>query len=110
MARHETHASSVAAAVGIGLRAPHVRDVLSTRPRIGWFEIHAENYFSGGPALPQIDAIRRDYPVSLHGVGLSLGSADGLSEDHLARLAALVRRTEPFLVSEHLSWSVAGGV
>jgi uncharacterized protein (UPF0276 family) len=109
MAPHKTSARRVAAAVGLGLRAPHVREVLSTRPRIGWFEIHAENYFSGGPALAQLDAIRRDYPVSLHGVGLSLGSADGLSGAQLARLAELVRRSEPFLVSEHLSWSVADG-
>jgi uncharacterized protein len=107
---HHDRSTSTAAAIGLGLRAPHVAEVLSTRPRIGWFEIHAENYFTGGPAWAELDAVRRDYPVSLHGVGLSLGSADGVSDVHLARLADLARRAEPFLISEHLSWSTADGV
>jgi uncharacterized protein (UPF0276 family) len=103
------HGTSIAAAIGIGLRAPHVAEVIATRPAIGWFEIHAENYMGGGPALVRLDAIRRDYPLSLHGVGLSLGTAEGLDADHRRRLVALVRRCEPILVSEHLSWSVSGG-
>jgi uncharacterized protein (UPF0276 family) len=98
-----------AARVGLGLRAPHVAEVIVTRPAVGWWEIHAENYLGGGPALRQLDAIRRDYSVAVHGVGLSLGSAEGLDERHLARLRALVARVEPALVSEHLSWSIAGG-
>ena len=102
-------ATAIPSAFGIGLRAPHVCEVLGTRPAIGWFEVHAENYLGGGPAVEQLDAIRRDYPLSLHGVGLSLGSADGLDAEHLRRLAALVARTDPFLVSEHLSWSISGG-
>jgi uncharacterized protein len=102
--------AAIAAAIGVGLRAPHVAEIIATRPALGWFEVHAENYMGGGPALAQLDTIRRDYPLSLHGVGLSLGSAEGIDDDHLRRLAALVARTAPMLVSEHLSWSVSGGV
>jgi hypothetical protein len=98
------------AAIGIGLRAPHVAEIVATRPALGWLEVHAENYMGGGPALAQLDAVRRDYPLSLHGVGLSLGTAEGIDDDHLRRLAALVARTQPMLVSEHLSWSVSGGI
>jgi hypothetical protein len=94
---------------GIGLRAPHVEEILATRPRVGWLEVHAENYMGGGPALRALERLRRDYPISLHGVGLSLGSADGLDTRHLERLAALAERLQPALVSEHLSWSVVGG-
>jgi hypothetical protein len=107
---HYDRSARIPAAIGLGLRAPHVREVLSTRPRIGWLEIHAENYFTLGPASAQLETIRQDYPVSLHGVGLSLGSAEGLSPSHLARLADLARRSEPFLISEHLSWSVTDDV
>jgi uncharacterized protein len=95
---------------GIGLRAPHVAEILETRPRIAWLEVHAENYMGGGPAIRTLERLRRDYPVSIHGVGLSLGTADGLDERHLDRLACLVERLQPALVSEHLSWSVSGGV
>jgi uncharacterized protein len=98
------------AAIGIGLRAPHLAELVATRPALGWLEVHAENYLGGGPALARLDAVRRDYPLSLHGVGLSLGTAEGIDDDHLRRLAALVERTQPMLVSEHLSWSVSGGV
>jgi uncharacterized protein len=95
---------------GIGLRSPHVAEILSGRPPIGWLEVHAENYMGGGAAVRTLERIRRDYPLSIHGVGLSLGSAAGLDAAHLERLAALVERLEPELVSEHLSWSVTGGV
>jgi hypothetical protein len=94
---------------GIGLRAPHVEEILATRPAAGWLEVHAENYMGGGPALRALDRLRQDYPVSVHGVGLSLGSAEGVDARHLERLARLVERLEPALVSEHLSWSVSGG-
>jgi len=94
---------------GIGLRSPHVEEMLATRPAVGWLEIHAENYMGGGPAMRALERLRSEYPVSVHGVGLSLGSADGLDADHLERLARLVERVEPALVSEHLSWSIAGG-
>jgi len=98
------------AAAGIGLRAPHVHEVIDTRPPTAWLEVHAENYLGGGPALRSLDQLRPSYPISLHAVGLSLGTADGPNPRHLERLAALIGRVEPVLVSEHLSWSIAGGV
>ncbi|MBA2689960.1 MAG: DUF692 domain-containing protein [Burkholderiales bacterium] len=95
---------------GIGLRSPHHQEVLQTRPPIGWVEVHSENFFApGGPARHFLQAIRELYPVSLHGVGLSLGSTDPLSRDHLARLKRLADEVEPTLLSEHLCWCHAGG-
>ena len=95
---------------GIGLRTCHFREILRQRPAIGWVEVHSENYFcDGGQPLHLLDKVRECYPVSLHGVGLSLGSAEPLDREHLARLRRLVGRIEPGLVSEHLSWSMAGG-
>ncbi|MDB5810255.1 MAG: hypothetical protein JWN94_2377 [Betaproteobacteria bacterium] len=95
---------------GIGLRAAHYRDFLDGRPSIGWLEVHSENYFGdGGFDLHVLDHVRRDYPLSLHGVGLSLGSADDLNDVHLAKLQRLVERTDPLLVSEHLCWGAYGG-
>ena len=96
--------------VGIGLRAPHVAEVLGTRPAIGWFEVHAENYMGGGPPLAALEQLRADYPLSVHGVGLSLGSAAALDTRHLSRLKTLLARLEPALVSEHLAWSMTGGI
>jgi uncharacterized protein (UPF0276 family) len=96
------------ARAGIGLRSPHVAEILATRPRLGWLEVHAENYMDGGPSVRRLEALRRNYPVSLHGVGLSLGSADGLDADHLERLGRLADHLAPCVVSEHLSWSVTG--
>src|SRR5882672_4239799 len=101
--------AQIPAAIGVGLRAPHVRGVESTRPAIGWLEVHAENYLGGGPPLARLETLRRDYPLSVHGVGLSLGTATGLDAEHLKRFKALIARTDPFLVSDHLSWSVADG-
>ena len=98
------------AVAGIGLRAPHVAQVRAARPPIGWVEVHSENYFvDGGPALAALESIRADYPLSLHGVGLSLGSADPLDIGHLARLKQLAARIEPAAVSEHLCWSHVDG-
>jgi uncharacterized protein (UPF0276 family) len=99
----------VPAAAGIGLRFPHHRAVLEQRPAVGWMEVHPENYFGGGAAVAALEAVRRDWPVTLHGVGLSLGSAEGLDARHLARLAELAARIAPGLISEHVAWSVAGG-
>jgi len=97
-------------AAGIGLRSPHVAQVDAERPAVAWLEVHSENYYvDGGPALAALDRIRRDYPLSLHGVGMSLGSTDLLDRAHLAKLARLIARTEPALVSEHLCWSGVGG-
>jgi uncharacterized protein len=95
---------------GIGLRAPHVAKVRDERPAVGWFEVHSENYFvDGGPALASLDAIRADYPIALHGVGLSLGSADPLDGEHLRRLKRLAARVQPAAVSEHLCWGRIDG-
>jgi uncharacterized protein (UPF0276 family) len=96
--------------VGVGLRAPHVAEVLGTHPVVGWFEVHAENYMRSGPAAAALLEVRRDYPLSLHGVGLSLGTAEGLDPTHLQALKDLVERCEPLLVSEHLAWSTSGGI
>lgn len=98
------------ARAGVGLRAPHLVEVMRTHPPVPWFEVHAENYMGGGPAVRALAQLRQDYPISIHGVGLSLGSADGLDVRHLARLKRLVERLQPVLVSEHLAWSSAGGV
>jgi uncharacterized protein (UPF0276 family) len=93
------------AGVGIGLRAAHYREFLEQRPRVGWLEVHTENYLStSGWDWHVLRQLRQDYPISLHGVGLGLGSARGFSEHHLERVRALVERVDPFLVSEHLSW------
>jgi uncharacterized protein (UPF0276 family) len=99
----------IPAAAGIGLRFAHHERVLQERPAVAWFEVHAENYFGGGSARRVLESVRRDYPLSLHGVGLSLGSAEPLDAGHLRHIAQLVRSIEPGLVSEHLSWSVVGG-
>ncbi|QUN31723.1 DUF692 domain-containing protein (plasmid) [Cupriavidus sp. KK10] len=99
----------IPARAGVGLRFRHHRVVVAEWPAVAWFEVHTENYMGGGSAPGYLDAIRGDYPISLHGVGLSLGSAEGLDMAHLERVREVVARVEPGLVSEHLSWSVAGG-
>ena len=105
-----TSGNALPAVAGIGLRAPHVSEVLATRPDVRWFEVHSENYFvEGGPALAALARIRADYPLSLHGVGMSLGSADPLDRTHLGKLRRLIDRFEPALVSEHLCWSGIDG-
>jgi uncharacterized protein (UPF0276 family) len=95
---------------GIGLRSPHGPRVLETRPAVGWLEVHSENYFAaGGVRVTELDKIREHYPLSLHGVGLSLGSVDPLDRRHLENLRCAVVRYQPALVSEHLSWGSVGG-
>jgi uncharacterized protein (UPF0276 family) len=102
--------SALPAAAGIGLRAPHVREVLDRKPAVPWFEIHSENYFAdGGPALAALSSIRAHYPIAMHGVGLSLGSVDPLDREHLRKLARLAARIEPAVISEHLCWSSVDG-
>jgi uncharacterized protein (UPF0276 family) len=97
-------------AVGIGLRQPHYREVFERRPSLGFIEVHSENFFlDGGASMHTLERARAAYPISLHGVGLSLGSADTLAEQHLAKLQRLVERVEPDLVSEHLSWGSVDG-
>lgn len=91
---------------GVGLKPQHYRDILEGRPDIGFFEVHAENYMgAGGPPHRYLTAIRERYPLSLHGVGLSIGADRPLDREHLLRLKALNERYEPGLFSEHLAWS-----
>ncbi len=100
----------IPACAGIGLRAVHFQDVLETRPMLGWLEVHPENYFgAGGKPLYYLEQIRALYPLSLHGVGLSMGSTDPLNSVHLDKLKGLIRRFEPALVSEHVAWGSVGG-
>lgn len=95
---------------GIGLRAPHHAEFVANRPRVGFLEVHSENFFGeGGAALALLARLRADYALSLDGVGLSLGSYDPLNAHHLGRLSALIARTEPLLVSEHQCWSSIDG-
>ena len=102
--------STARSLTGIGLRAPHYRAFLDGRPPVGWLEVHSENYFgAGGYDLHVLEQVRREYDLSLHGVGLSLGSADELRALHLSKLQNLVARVEPLLVSEHLCWGALGG-
>jgi uncharacterized protein (UPF0276 family) len=108
--RARTVRESMPASAGIGLRAQHHLDVLAGAPRVGWFEAHSENYFAdGGAHVECLWRIRERYPLSLHGVGLSLGSTDALNREHLENLRRAIARFEPALVSEHLSWSSVGG-
>ncbi|MBI3144892.1 MAG: DUF692 domain-containing protein [Pseudogulbenkiania sp.] len=102
--------AEIPAHAGIGLRPEHFAQVLLERPSVPWFEVHSENFFgAGGELLSVLEQVRCDYPISLHGVGLHLGSADGLSYDHLAKLSRLVDHIEPGLVSEHLCWGAVDG-
>ncbi|TGS64988.1 DUF692 domain-containing protein [Mesorhizobium sp. M3A.F.Ca.ET.174.01.1.1] len=98
---------AIPASAGIGLRSPHIAEMLTRRPSAGWLEVHAENYMGGGAGVEALERLRETYPLSVHGVGLSLGSARGLDRDHLERLRKVCERFQPDLVSEHLAWSVA---
>jgi uncharacterized protein len=101
--------SLIPARAGIGLRFQHHQPVLDTRPDVAWMEVHTENYMGGGTPLKYLDAIRRDTPISLHGVGLSLGSAEGVDPAHLERIRRVAERVEPGLMSEHIAWNLVGG-
>ncbi|MEP6503356.1 MAG: DUF692 domain-containing protein [Betaproteobacteria bacterium] len=91
---------------GLGLRPDHYRDFIEGRPRVDWLEILSENYLvPGGKPLAKLDAIRRDYPVAMHGVSLSIGTADDLDEHYLSALRALADRVQPAWVSDHLCWT-----
>lgn len=96
-------------AAGVGLRAQHFAEIERHRPVAGLLEIHAENYLLPSSSLSAVERLRPHYRFSIHAVGLSIGSADGLDAVHLARVAALVKRLQPDLVSEHLAWSTNGG-
>jgi hypothetical protein len=103
-------ADPIPARAGIGLRHPHHRAVIESAPPVGWLEVHSENYFGGGRPLAFLEAARERYPLSLHGVGLSLGTDGPLDPHHLSRIKALIARVQPGLLSEHVSWSIASGV
>jgi uncharacterized protein len=103
-------ASALSRQAGVGLKADHYRTILDTHPNTGFFEVHAENYMgAGGPPHRWLTAIRERYPLSLHGVGLSIGGAEPLDGEHLSRLKRLVDRYQPALFSEHLAWSTHEG-
>ena len=94
------------ARAGVGLKAEHYRTIIASEPDIGFFEVHAENYMgAGGPPHRYLTAVRERYPLSLHGVGLSIGGARPLDREHLVRLKGLIARYQPAQFSEHLAWS-----
>ena len=95
--------------VGLGLRSAHYAEILATAPAIAWFEALSDNYLGGGLPLHHLTRIRERYPVTLHGVGLSLGSVDPLDAHYLKALKTLVDRIEPAAVSDHLAWVSHGG-
>ena len=92
---------------GIGLRAPHYREVLQKLPQLGWVEVHSENFFGGGASLHTLLKVREHYPVSLHGVGMGLASSAPLDQAHLSALHRLCDAVQPAAVSEHLCWNTA---
>jgi uncharacterized protein (UPF0276 family) len=101
---------SIAQRAGIGLRAPHYQAILAEAPAVSFLEVHSENFFGdGGQPLKYLARFREDYPISTHGVGLSLGSADPLDPNHLRKLKRLVDAIDPVLVSEHLCWVGVNG-
>lgn len=101
----------IPATAGIGLRSQHLPDFMAGRPDAAWLEVHTENFLAaGGPRMRAFEAVRPHYPLSLHGVGLSLGSVEPPDPVHLARVKALVDRVQPGLVSEHIAWSIFDGV
>ena len=93
---------------GIGLRLPHIEEAVATRPPVAWFEIHPENFVANPHATELLFDLARSYPISVHTVGLSVGSATGIDRKHLARVRALIDRLDPILVSGHLAWSTHG--
>jgi uncharacterized protein (UPF0276 family) len=96
-------------AVGIGFKPQHFQEIIRNKPKVSWFEIHSENYFcDGGMNKHILEELRSHYPVSFHGVGLSLGSADGIKKEHLKKLKDTIDYFQPALVSEHISWSNHG--
>ena len=100
---------SIPAAAGIGLRLPHHAAALGQSRAAAWLEVHPENYMADEAALAEIEAVRERHPLSLHAVGLSPGSAEGVDPAHLARLASLERLLRPGLISDHLAWCRSAG-
>ena len=105
------HSTSLPPRAGIGLKSAHIRQILDIAPDLGFFEVHAENYLvDGGPFHQMLTRIRERYPLSIHGVGLSIGAEGPLDTKHLDALARLLDRYAPLSFSEHLAWSSHGGV
>lgn len=102
--------STLPCVAGIGLRAPHYSEVLDTLPKLGWVEVHNENFFGGGAPLRTLLKVREHYPVSLHGVGMGLASTMPLAPEHLSALLRLCDAVQPAAVSEHLCWNAAEGM
>ncbi len=96
--------------VGVGLKSEHMLQIIESQPELAFFEVHAENFMTaGGNHMRFLDAIVETYPLSVHGVGMSLGSAEGIDQNHLKKFKQVVERYQPWLVSEHLAWSVHSG-
>ena len=107
---HRHGPSVVPARAGVALKPAHYQTILAAEPDVGFFEVHAENYMgAGGPPHRYLEAVRARYPLSLHGVGLSIGADQPLNVEHLARLKMLIERYRPGLFSEHLAWSTHDG-
>lgn len=102
-----THRAPVRA--GVGLRLPHIEEVVATRPSAGWFEIHPENFVANPHATELLQGLARQYPISVHTVGLSVGSVTGIDRRHLDRVRTLIELVDPILVSGHLAWSTHKG-
>lgn len=96
-------------AAGVGLRLPHLAEVTATVPSVGWLEIHPENFLANPHATEMLIDLSRHYPISVHTVGISIGSVEGIDRSHLARLRALIDAVDPILVSGHLAWSTHEG-
>jgi uncharacterized protein (UPF0276 family) len=103
--------TTLSRAVGIGLRPPHYTKILEDKPFIPWLEVHSENFLmAGGPSIDFIKTVRETYPLSLHGLSLSLGSADGMDMGHLSRLKKLIDSLDPCFISDHLAWNKIGDI
>lgn len=107
--RKEQTSAKTGSGAGVGLRLPHLAEVAAARPTIGWLEIHPENFLANPHAAELLQEIAAEYPISVHTVGVSVGSVAGIDRDHLARVARLVDRVNPFIVSGHLAWSTHPG-
>ncbi|NOT27188.1 MAG: DUF692 domain-containing protein, partial [Acidobacteria bacterium] len=103
-----TSSDRVPARAGVGLRLPHIEEAVATRPSAGWFEIHPENFLANPHATELLQELAGQYPISVHTVGLSVGTASGIDRAHLKRVRALIDRIDPVLVSGHLAWSTHG--
>ncbi len=100
----------IPARAGVGLKPEHMNGIVQSPPDVGWFEVHAENYMgAGGQPHRFLEWVRERYPLSVHGVGISIGGASPLDKNHLRRLNAVIDRYEPALFSEHLAWSTHDG-